>query len=185
MTQRRRPFVLDPPRPGVDQVDGILLLDVDGVLNRLGGTADRGHLPTVKVDGNRRIPMDMIDDQVVDELDRCLGQTARVGWLTTWGFRVARLESLLGGRLAGGFVVSERPSGVTVSDQWKYDAASRLRAAWPDARFAWAEDESIPPPLRRGTGSSLWADDLLVVPRSETGLTLDDARRTTAHLRLR
>lgn len=179
-----RPYILDPPRPGISRLDGIVILDVDGCINRLDDSVDRSTLPTVDGDSGRDLPIDLIDDEVIEALHSALSPTVRICWLTTWSWRVARLEPLLGGRLSGGFIGGEPPHGTFVPESWKLVAATKIREAWPLSRCAWIEDESVPQSLQRGTGSSLWADDLLVAPRSEIGLTLDDARRVAEHIRV-
>jgi hypothetical protein len=172
-----RPFVLDPPRPGVDRVDGILALDVDGVLNILADAVDRSTLPTVRGNNTRPLPIRMIDDKILDVLEevvQCPG--IRLGWLTTWGFAVAKLEPLLGGRLSGGFVVSERPSANFESAEWKLKAAQRLAQMYPSAALAWADDEAVTPLLQTGAKLHGFARSILVAPDPQVGLTIDEAR---------
>jgi hypothetical protein len=176
-----RPFVLDPPRPGIDRVDGILLLDVDGVLNILGDEIDRSTMPMVMGNNTRPLPIRMIDDEILDVIDEAvLRPSIKLGWLTTWGFGVAKLEPLLGGRLRGGFVVSERPSGRVSQTEWKQTSAYRLLEKHPLARLAWADDEAVAPLLISGSNLHGLAQSLLVAPDPQVGLTIDQARSVSA-----
>jgi hypothetical protein len=86
----QRQFVSEPPRPSTDQVDAILLLDVDGVLNILGNTADRSTLPTVPGSGGRPLPIHVITGEILDVLELTVSQPGTwLGWLSTWGFSVS------------------------------------------------------------------------------------------------
>jgi hypothetical protein len=177
-----RPFVLDPPRPGIDQVHGILILDVDGVLNILGDAVDRSVLPTVRGSNTRPLPIRMIEDEVLDVLEDTVQRPdVRLGWLTTWGFSVAKLEPLLGGRLRGGFVVSERPSANFESAEWKLRAAQRLMETYPFAALAWADDEAVAP-LLAGARLHGFAQSLLLATDPQVGLTVDQARSVSAFM---
>ena len=121
MTSLHRPFVLDPPRANVERIDGLILPDVDGVLNALNDTVDRNSLPTVSGDSGRSLPINLVANDVLDALHSCLSRTVRIGWLTTWGFRVSRLEEMLGGttsqRFAGDLLISpDSTVGLTLLD---------------------------------------------------------------------
>jgi hypothetical protein len=172
-------FVLDPPRAGVDQVNGLLLLDVDGVINVLGDAADPASLPTVPGSKGRPLQVQMVSDDVLDALDAAVQLPGIwLGWLTTWGATVAHLDQILGGRLSGGFVVSERPSGYYAPPNWKLKGALQLIEKHPGARVAWADDDGIP----MGTSPSFPAGSILISPRPELGLTLGQAQRIAEHL---
>ena len=88
---------------------------------------------------------------------------------------------MLGGRLRGGFVVAERPTGFYVPADWKYEAFLTLRAQWPNARTAWGDDDAVPMAIRYNSSAGL-SDALLVAPNPEVGLTLQDARQMAEHL---
>jgi hypothetical protein len=177
-----RPFVLDPPRAGIDRVDGILILDVDGVLNILGKEVDRASLPIVQGNSGRPLPIRMVDDKILDVLEEIVRRPGIwLGWLTTWGFGVVKLETLLGGRLSGGFIVSERPSGEYSQAKWKLEAASQLANKYPTAAIAWADDAAITPAMLL-TEPQLLANGVLVSPLPEKGLTIAPASRIATHL---
>jgi hypothetical protein len=174
-----RPFVLDPPRPGIDRVEGLLLLDIDGVLNILGDAADPETLPTVPGSSGRSLPIQMVGDDVLEALDALVQQPRiRLAWLTTWGATVAHLDEIMGGRLAGGFVVSERPSGYYVPADWKLRGALQLVEKHPGVRVAWADDDVF----AMGPTSGLPAGSVVIAPRPDQGLTLGQAQRMAAHL---
>jgi len=174
-----RPFVADPPRPGIDHVDGILMLDIDGVLNILGDAVDSSALPTVPGSKGRPLPIRMVADDVLDVLEAVVRRPGVwLGWLTTWGATVSHLEEIMGDRLSGGFVVSERPSGYYVPADWKLKGALQLIEKHPGARVAWADDDAF----AMGSPSGLPAGSLVIAPRPELGLTLGQAQRIAAHL---
>lgn len=177
-----RPFLVDAPRPGIDDVTGFMLLDVDGVLNILNDTVDRESLPTVPGSSGRPLPINLVGEEIIAVLDDALREGVWLGWLTTWGFRVDRLEGLLGGRLRGGFVVTERPAVFFSPADWKMNAVTRLKDAHPSAALCWCDDDAIPLGLQFGSVSQRYADAVLIAPTPEVGLTLDQARRMAAHL---
>ena len=173
--------MVDAPRPRVDHVEGFLVLDFDGVLNSLNQEVDRSSLPTVAGSTGRPLPINMVDDEILDALQSALRPGVRVAWLTSWGSLISRVEELLGGRLRGGFVVAERPTGFYVPADWKYEAFLTLRAQWPNARTAWSDDDAVPMAIRYNSSAGL-SDALLVAPNPEVGLTLQDARQMAEHL---
>jgi hypothetical protein len=174
-----RPFVHGPPRPGIDRVDGILILDVDGVLNILSDAVDIVALPTVPGSKGRPLPIQMVSHEVLDVLDAVVQLPGVwLGWLSTWGATVAHLDQILGGRLSGGFVVSERPSGYYAPPNWKFKGALQLIEKHPGAKIVWADDDGIPV----GASSSFPAGSILMSPRPELGLTLGQAQRVAEHL---
>jgi len=153
------------------------MLDVDGVLNILGGAADPAGLPTVPGSNGRPLPIQMISDEVLDVLEAVVQRPGIwLGWLTTWGATVAHLEKIMGGRLSGGFVVSERPSGYYAPIDWKLRGAMQLIEKHPKARVAWADDDAF-------AMGNFPAGGLVMAPRPELGLTLGQAQRIEAHLR--
>ena len=171
-----RPFLLGPPQPGIDQVEGILILDVDGVLNVLGDTADPASLPTVPGGGGRPLPIQMISIEVLDVLEAVVQRPGIwLGWLTTWGATVAHLDEIMGGRLSGGFVVRERPSGYYAPIDWKLTGALQLIEKHSRAKVAWADDDAF-------AMGNLPAGGLVIAPRPELGLTLGQAQRIAEHL---
>jgi len=171
-----RLFVADPPRPGIDQVDSILMLDVDGVLNILGDSADSASLPTVPGSNGRSLPIRMVADDVLDVLEAVVQRPGIwLGWLTTWGATVAHLEKIMGGRLSAGFVVSERPSGYYAPIDWKLRGAMQLIEKHPGARVAWADDDAF-------AMGNLPLGSLVIAPRPELGLTLGQVQRISDHL---
>lgn len=177
-----RPFLVDAPRPGVDEVTGFMLLDVDGVLNILDDTADRASLPTVPGNSARPLPINLVSEEIIVVLDSALRAGVWLGWLTTWGFRVDRLEELLGGRLREGFVVAERPATFFAPADWKMRAVTSLMNAHPSAALCWSDDDAIPLGLQFSSLSQRYPEAVLIAPTPEVGLTLDQARRIAAHL---
>jgi hypothetical protein len=177
------PFVVDPPRPDIDAVKGLLLLDVDGVLNILGDAKNPGFLPTVRGDNGRRLPIQIVDDEVLDVLESVVQLPGIwLGWLTTWGPTVANLEAITGGRLSGGFIVSVRPSGYYVPIDWKLNGALQLVEKHPGAAVAWADDDAIPMGALSGSGPASLTGSVLIAPDPEVGLALEQAQRIAAHL---
>lgn len=172
------PFVRDPPRPGIDQVDGALLLDVDGVLNILGDAEDQSGLPSVTGSRGRPLPINMISGEILDVLEHTLRRPGVwLGWLTTWGSSVASLEKILGGRLSGGFVVAERPSGYYAPADWKYKGAFQFAEKHPRASVAWVDDDAIPITLQTRSLSSQLSGLVRITPQPDVGLTLSHARQ--------
>ncbi|MCW4386536.1 hypothetical protein OH146_12205 [Salinibacterium sp. SYSU T00001] len=166
----------------MDDVAGLLLLDVDGVINRLDSSTNSSTLPTVLGSSGRPLPINLIEEAVLEIIDDVARRPdIRLGWLTTWGFRVARLETVLDGRLSGGFVVAERPYGPFVPSEWKLHAAVKLFSQFPEAEFAWADDDAIPVAMRYNSVTHRLPGALLLAPAAETGLTSNDAKRIVAH----
>lgn len=177
-----RPFLVDAPRPGIDEVTGFMLLDVDGVLNILNDTVDRESLPTVPGSSGRSLPINLVGEEIIAVLDDALREGVWLGWLTTWGFRVDRLQHLLRGRLEGGFVVAERPAMFFAPADWKLNAVTRLMDAHPSAALCWSDDDAIPIGLQFSSLSQRYPEAVLIAPTPEVGLTLDQARRIASHL---
>ena len=75
--------MVDAPRPGVDHVEGFLVLDFDGVLNSLDQEVDRSSLPTVAGSTGRPLPINMVDDEILDAHQSALHPGVTVAWLTS------------------------------------------------------------------------------------------------------
>ncbi|MHA6667479.1 HAD domain-containing protein [Homoserinimonas sp. A447] len=177
-----KPFLVDPPRPGVDHVEGLVVCDFDGVLNSLSPDRNFDTLPTVLGSSGRDLPINLISSEILDTLQSALRPGIKLAWLTSWGFRISRLEELFAGRFSGGFVVSERPAGMYVSADWKLHAFEKLVAQWPDAKTAWIEDDQIPMAVRYSSLSQSHPEALLIAPDPEIGLSQRDAERVVLHL---
>lgn len=178
----------------------LLLLDVDGVLNALGGgLPDTAVWPRWQRGGARA---DGMTWQIVfspDVVDRLRGwhESGRVElqWLTTWGHSAnGSLRELLGlpelavagtfdevsgGRTAVTSGLSHAATAPSAPDPlsgrwWKYDVVRRVLAAEPGRLVVWVDDELHEPagPFRRW---ALEQPDLHAVgPAPLTGLSPHD-----------
>lgn len=97
---------------------------------------------------------------------------------------MAKLQELLGARLAGGFVGAARPPGVYVDLGWKEAAVLDLAGRYADARIAWVDDEAVANAIRWGELPRLLPAERvhLVAPEPRRGLTAGEARRVAAFL---
>ena len=166
-----RPFLSEAPEPGAD-VRGIICLDFDGVLNKLGqGSRDR--LPQVISDG-RSWGIDL-DPNILTRLDAVVQRPGIwLAWTTTWGAQVALVRPLFNGCLEGGFVAVERPPGIYVDIGWKETAVLALAQQFPNAKLAWIDDTAVPEAFISGTATRELSQALLIAPDSFEGLQLKD-----------
>lgn len=162
-----RPFLVDPP--GVDDdVRGIVCLDFDGVLNKIG-PALRDRLPQIVKDGHSW-GIDL-DADIIARLDAVIQRAGIwLAWTTTWGSQISLIRPLFNGHLEGGFVAAERPQGFYVDILWKEHAVTRLAAQFPNAKLAWIDDTAVPESFRSGTATRKFVSALLIAPDSSVGL---------------
>jgi hypothetical protein len=163
------PFLVDPPGPDAD-VRGLVCLDFDGVLNKLGpGRRDR--LPQV-VENGHSLGIDL-DADIVARLDTVIQRPGIwLAWTTTWGSQISLARHLFDGHLEGGFVTAERPPGFYVDIGWKEQAVLRLAEQFPDAKLAWIDDTAVPESFRYGTATRRLPLALLIAPDAATGLQI-------------
>ena len=163
----KRPFLVDPPGAD-DDVRGIVCLDFDGVLNKIGpGRHDR--LPQVVKDGHSW-GIDL-DAGIMARLDAVIqGAGIWLAWTTTWGSQISLIRPLFNGHLAGGFVAAERPQGFYVDIGWKEHAVLRLAAQFPDTKLAWIDDTAVPESFVSGNAKRKLPNALLIAPDSPVGL---------------
>ena len=182
---------LDPPmgrylrsRPASrDGIRALVVLDVDGVINRLPGIygeqRERTQLATGPGGLKFYLDVDLEIAQALDEQVRRPG--VALAWLTTWGRDVDNLiHGVLDGKyLTTGFVLAERAASKYVAGTWKMDALVSFleELGDPATPFVWADDDAV-----------AWAQDirdfgnavigreprLLFNPFSHVGLTMDD-----------
>ena len=166
-----KPFLVDPPGPDT-AVHGLMCLDFDGVLNKVGpGRRDR--LPHV-VESGRSWGIDL-DADVLARLDAVIQSPGIwLAWTTTWGSQISLVQPLFNGHLEGGFVNAERPQGFYVDIGWKEQAVLRLAEQFPEAKLAWIDDDAVPESLRYGSATRKLPDALLIAPDSAKGLQMDE-----------
>ena len=187
----KRAQELDPPmgrylrhRPtSRDGIRALVVLDIDGVINRLpaafGEQRERTQLATGP--GGLKFYLD-VDLEIVRALDK---QVRRPGvaltWLTTWGRDVDNLlhEILDGKYLTTGFVLAERAASRYVAGTWKMDALVSFleELGDPAMPFVWADDDAVAWAQGiRDFGNAVIGREprLLFNPFSHVGLTLDD-----------
>ena len=166
-----RPFLVDPSGSGAD-VRGLVCLDFDGVLNKIGpGRRDR--LPHV-VENGRSWGIDL-GTAIVARLDAVIQRPGIwLAWTTTWGSQISLVRPLFNGHLEGGFVAAERPQGFYVDIGWKEQAVLRLAEQFPDAKLAWIDDTAVPESFRFGNATLRLHNALLIAPDSAKGLQMDE-----------
>jgi hypothetical protein len=165
-----RPFLIDPPGPDA-VVRGMVCLDFDGVLNKIGpGPRDR--LPHVLKDGySLGIHLDA---DIVARLDTVIQHPGIwLAWTTTWGSQISLIRPLFHGHLKGGFA-AERPPNFYVDIGWKEQAVLRLAEQFPDAKLAWIDDTAVPESFSSGSATRRLPDALLIAPDSARGLQLKE-----------
>ena len=166
-----RPFLVDPPGPDT-VVRGLVCLDFDGVLNKLG-PGSRDKLPHVVKDGYS-LGIDL-DTDIVTRLDTVIQHPGIwLAWTTTWGSHISLIQPLFNGHLEGGFVAAERPQGFYVDIGWKEQAVLRFAEQFPDAKLAWIDDTAVPESFRYGSATRRLPDALIIAPASAKGLKMDE-----------
>ena len=166
-----RPFLIDPPGPDA-VVRGIVCLDFDGVLNKIGPSR-RDRLPQVVKD-DRSWGIDL-DADILARLDAVIQRPGIwLAWITTWSSQISLVRPLFNGRLEGGFVVAERPQGLYIDLGWKEQAVLRLAEQVPDAKLAWIDDTAVPKSFRSGSATRKLPDALLIAPGSFKGLQMKE-----------
>ena len=169
-TAPERPFLIDPPGPDA-HVRGLVCLDFDGVLNKLG-PGSRDKLPHVVKDGYS-LGIDL-DVDIVARLDTVIQHPGIwLAWTTTWGSQISLIRPLFNGHLEGGFVAADRPQGFYVDIGWKEQAVLRLAEQFPDAKLAWLDDTAVPETFRSGSATQKLPDALLIAPVSAKGLQMN------------
>ena len=184
----------------------LLLLDVDGVLNAVGGSeSQRAVWPqwrrgTATADGTGWAIT--FAPAVVARIKAWHGEgRAEVQWLTTWGHDAnGELRDLLGlPHLVVAGTYGDQDQGATTGTGgghaavtpsapdplsgrwWKYDVVSRLLAEDPARLLIWVDDE-----LKPGTSYRTWADQQPLVrpcgPDPGVGLSPSDLDALELHL---
>lgn len=166
-----RPFFIDPPGPDAI-VRGIVCLDFDGVLNKLG-PCRRDRLPQVVKDG-RSWGIDLVPDMLT-RLDAVIQRPGIwLAWVTTWGSQIALIRPLFDGHLEGGFVPAGRPRDPYVDTGWKEHAVVRLAEQFADAKLAWIDDTAVSDSFRSGSATRNLPEALLIAPNPSTGLQVHE-----------
>ena len=188
---------LDPPmgkylRPRPASSEGanvVVVLDLDGVLNRLPALSRSrraGRQPVVGPTGER-LRVD-VSKRVARALDE---QITRPGvglaWSTSWGRAVDHiLDEVFDGKyLTGGYVLAERPSFRYVAASWKLNALTSHLLEIGSPAYCWADDDAVDlanldPEFRLGVIAG--GPRLLLSPVGSVGLTLDDVGRIEAFI---
>ena len=166
-----KPFLVDPP--GLDAVvHGLVCLDFDGVLNKIGSDR-RDRLPHV-VESGRSWGIDL-DAAIVARLDAVIQRPGIwLAWVTTWSSQISAVRPLFNGHLEGGFVAAERPQGFYVDIGWKEQAVLRLAERFPGAKLAWIDDTAVPESFSSGSATRRLPDALLIAPNSFRGLQMKE-----------
>ena len=156
-----------------------IVLDVDGVLNRLPGQQDTPSLLVTRRDGkNFPIRVDLAVMAALNELVQPPG--VRLGWLTTWGSDVDHLfADAFDGMLASGQVVTERPDEIFVPMDWKLRALLIHLEHRAHPRYVYADDDAVNAALLfnpESTGDSA-KERLLFDPDPTIGLTVANVRQ--------
>ncbi len=162
------PFLSGHPEADAD-VRGLICLDFDGALNRLGsGLRDR--LPQILKDG-RSWGIDL-DTSILARMDALVQRPGIfLAWVTTWSSEISLVRPLFNGYLQGGFVVAERPAHLyTDMSGWKVDAVARLAEKFPLAELAWIDDTAVPEAFSSGNATRKLPNALLIAPSSAVGL---------------
>jgi hypothetical protein len=164
---QKRPFLVDPPGPDSD-VRGLVCLDFDGVLNRLG-PGRRDTLPQVVKDGvSWGIDLDY---DILARVDAVIERPGIwLAWTTTWAAEIALIRLLFNGHLQGGFIAAELPQDVYVNFGWKQETVFRLAERFPHAKLAWIDDTAIADAFASGAATRKLPKALLIAPDSSVGL---------------
>ena len=172
------------PRPASrDGIRALVVLDVDGVINRLpaafGEQQERTQLATGPGGLKFYLDVDLEIARALDEQVRRPG--VALAWLTTWGRDVDNLlhEVLAGKCLTTGFVLAERAAARFVPASWKMESLVSFleELGDPAMPFVWADDDAVSWALDgRDFGNAVIGRDprLLFSPHPSVGLTPDD-----------
>ena len=164
-------FLIDPPGPDAD-VRGLVCLDFDGVLNKIGPSR-HDRLPHVVKDG-RSWGIDL-DADIVARLDAVIQRAGIwLAWITTWSSQISLVRPLFDDHLEGGFVAAERPQGFYADIGWKEQAVLRLADQFPNAKLAWIDDTAVPEAFSSGSATRRLPDALLIAPNSSKGLQMKE-----------
>ena len=193
----KRAQELDPPsgqylRPRPASSEGanvVVVLDLDGVLNRLpelSGSRKRSRQPVMGPTGERlRVDVSKSVARALDKQIRRPGVS--LGWLTSWGRAVDHvLDEVFDGKyLTGGYVLAERLSFRYVAASWKMDALASHLLDLGSPAYCWADDDAVDladldPEFRLGVIAG--GPRLLLSPVGSVGLTLDDVGRIGAFI---
>lgn len=123
----------------------LVVLDVDGVLNRIL-TGDEPPVRAAWVTRRNGYGYWIDSDpEVITALDRELRRPGvRLGWLTSWGDDVDLLvANAFGGLLAGGYVIATRPDEIFVAIDWKLRALLVHLEALGNPPYVWADDDAV------------------------------------------
>jgi hypothetical protein len=172
--------------PDVQASIVLIILDVDGVLNRMPEDQDEPATQVSRSDG-RSFPI-RADLAVIAALDEQVRRPGvRLCWLSTWGKDVDRVVShAFNGMLSGGHVIAERPDGKFVPMDWKLRALLLHLEEHGHPPFVWADDDAViaaalfRPEFKLETAG----ERLLFDTDPETGLTLADVEEIRQFLDL-
>jgi hypothetical protein len=164
----------------------LIVLDVDGVLNRLPADQDERATHVTRSDG-RSFPI-RVDRAVIAALDEQVRRPGvRLGWLTTWGKDVDRLVSdAFNGMLSDGYVIAERPDEIFVAMDWKLRALLLHLEEQGYPPYVWADDDAVNAALlfRPAFKMEMARERLLFDTDAERGLTLSDVEKIRQFLDL-
>ncbi|MBC7763530.1 MAG: hypothetical protein H7201_17430 [Candidatus Saccharibacteria bacterium] len=153
----------------------LIVLDVDGVLNRLPANQDEPAVPVTRRDG-RSFPI-RVDRAVIAALDEQVQRPGvRLGWLTTWGEDLDRLViDAFNEMLSGGYVIAERPDEIFVPMDRKLRALLVHLEELGNPPYVWADDDAVNAALlfRPTFAIDTAGKRLLFDTDPEAGLTLE------------
>ena len=153
----------------------LIVLDVDGVLNRLPDDRTEPAVMVQRSDG-RSFPI-RVDPAVIAALDDLVQRPGvSLGWLTTWGDDVSKLvPDAFGGKLGGGYVIAERPDDIFVPIDWKLRALLIHLEELGNPPYVWADDDAVNAALllRPTFAIDTATKRLLIDTAPEMGMTLE------------
>lgn len=156
-----------------------IVLDVDGVINRLSSPEERG--PAARQVWSDRDQCSWWIDpdlEVLGRIDMLVRRPrVRLAWLTTWGHSVHAITDHFH-VLKGGRVLAERPTQRFVPADWKLTALLTFLEERENPPYVWADDDAVPDALTYRAqfklGRAGGEERLLLGPDPCAGLTCSD-----------